>query len=176
MSNSPESQDLFLAMLERAESELGFQTKNYKLMIEAIATTEGNFILNITRILPEKNITPAKSQKKFIKGKRKIITPDKILSIYKFNTFDDFCEFCTYLNSMPLKCKLQTSSLYAYNAEYYLVLSNVKMKLADFKKFCFATTEFASYVKNCLLFERKLKEYGKVIIKQNVIETCIKYF
>lgn len=40
MANSPETQDLFLAMLDKAESEIGFITKNYKLMIEALATSE----------------------------------------------------------------------------------------------------------------------------------------
>lgn len=40
MANSPETQDLFLNMLDKAESEIGFITKNYKLMIEALATSE----------------------------------------------------------------------------------------------------------------------------------------
>ena len=46
MSNSPESQDLFLDMLERAENEVGFKTKDYRLMIEAIATSERKFCFN----------------------------------------------------------------------------------------------------------------------------------
>ena len=40
MSNSIESQDLFLDMLEKADEELGFKTDNYRLMIEAIATSQ----------------------------------------------------------------------------------------------------------------------------------------
>lgn len=38
MSNSIESQELFLDMLDKAEEEVGFTTDNYKIMIEAIAT------------------------------------------------------------------------------------------------------------------------------------------
>ncbi len=176
MSNSPETQDLFLDMLEKAETEVGFKTRNYKLMIEALATSDCNFILTITRLLPEKEINSNKTSKKNIKAKRKVVTPDKILSVYKFNTFDDFCEFCTYLNTTPLKGKLKSSILYSYSSEYYLVLNNVRMKLSDFKAFCYAITEFASYVKGHILFERKLREYGKIIIKQNAIGTCSKYF
>jgi len=176
MSNSLESQDLFLDMLEKAEEEVGFKTTNYKLMIEAIATSDGNFILTITRLLPEKSPTTSKTTKKNIKAKRKLATPDKLLSIYKFNTFDDFCEFCTYLDSTVLKNKLKSSMLYLYNSEYYLILNNIRINLKDFKTFCYAVTEFGSYVKNCTLFERKLKEYGKIIIKQNAIGTCVKYF
>ena len=37
MSNSIESQDLFYTMLDKAEKEVGFETKDYKLMIEALA-------------------------------------------------------------------------------------------------------------------------------------------
>ena len=37
MSNSIESQDLFYDMLDKAEKEVGFETKDYKLVIEAIA-------------------------------------------------------------------------------------------------------------------------------------------
>ena len=40
MSSSLESQDLFLDMLEKAEKEIGFITKDYKLIIEAIATSD----------------------------------------------------------------------------------------------------------------------------------------
>ena len=40
MSNSIESQSLFLDMLEKAEKEIGFVTEDYKLIIEALATCE----------------------------------------------------------------------------------------------------------------------------------------
>ena len=40
MSNSIESQNLFYDVLNKAEEQIGFVTKNYKLMIEAIAVPE----------------------------------------------------------------------------------------------------------------------------------------
>ena len=46
MSNSIESQDLFLDMLDIAEEEIGFITKDYKLIIEAIATSDRQFHFN----------------------------------------------------------------------------------------------------------------------------------
>ena len=49
MSNSKESQNLFLDMLDEAEKKVGFVTKDYKLRIEALAMSDGNFILTITR-------------------------------------------------------------------------------------------------------------------------------
>lgn len=46
MSNSIESQDLFYDMLDKAEKEIGFKTKDYKLMIEALAVPERKFYFN----------------------------------------------------------------------------------------------------------------------------------
>ncbi len=46
MSNSPESQDLFCNVLDRAEKEIGFITKDYKLIIEALAVPERSFYFN----------------------------------------------------------------------------------------------------------------------------------
>ena len=46
MSSSIESQDLFFDMLEKAEEEIGFITRDYKLIIEAIATSDRNFYFN----------------------------------------------------------------------------------------------------------------------------------
>ena len=40
MSNSIESQDLFLDMLAKAESEIGFVTRDYKLLLEALGDSE----------------------------------------------------------------------------------------------------------------------------------------
>ena len=53
MSNSVDTQKLFLDMLEKAEEEVGFKTKNYKIMIEAVVTSTGEFIVTVTRSLPD---------------------------------------------------------------------------------------------------------------------------
>ena len=88
MSNSIESQDLFYNMLDKAEKEIGFETKNYKLMIEALAVPEGKFVLTVTRFSQEKE------QKKKVKARRKSITSEKKLSIYEFNNFEEYIDFC----------------------------------------------------------------------------------
>ena len=46
MSNSIESQDLFYEMLNKAEKEVGFETKDYKLMIEALAIPNREFYID----------------------------------------------------------------------------------------------------------------------------------
>lgn len=54
MSSSLESQDLFYDMLDKAEKEIGFKTKDYKLMIEAIAIPERKLCFNYNSISSRK--------------------------------------------------------------------------------------------------------------------------
>lgn len=176
MSNSMETQDLFLDMLDKAETELGFNTKDYKLVIEALASSDGNFIITVTRVLP--NDISTKKTKKTVKTKIKSVTPNKQSSVVAFNTFDDFCSFCTYVNNstcFPIS-QLKSSSLILYNDRYYLVINNLKLSIKDFKLLYSTLTEFSSTVKGEALFERKIKEYGKIIFKKDAINECIKYF
>lgn len=173
MSNSIESQDLFYDMLDKAEKEIGFQTKDYKLMIEALAAPEGNFILTVTRIVPEKDL------KKKLKVKRKTPNVPTNLSVYKFDTFDEYLEFCTSLMSdskINTYAFLKKSALYLYKSKYYLCLYVNEKDISSFKSVHYSIIEFASHVNNSSLFERKLKEYGKVIFKTNAIKTCVKHF
>lgn len=173
MSNSIESQDLFYDMLDKAEKEIGFQTKDYKLMIEALAAPEGNFILTVTRIVPEKD------SKKKLKVKRKTPNVPTNLSVYKFDNFDEYLEFCISLMSdskISTYTFLKKSTLYLYKSKYYLCLYLNEKDLSSFKSVHYSIIEFASHVNNSSLFERKLKEYGKVIFKTNAIKTCVKHF
>lgn len=178
MSNSLESQDLFLDLLSKAEAEVGFKTNNYKLVIEALASSDGNFVFTITRVKPENSI-PSKIPTVKPKVKRQSIKPNKLLSIYLFNSFDEFCDFCNYINTTCLNkyiSKLGSSSLVFFNSKYYLILNNLKLSLPELKHFYCTMSEFASRVKNETLLERKLKEYGRIIIPKNAISTCLKYF
>lgn len=177
MSNSIDSQALFIDMLEQAEEEIGFVTKDYKIMLEALATSDGNFILTVTRILPE--IENDLEKKRKVKVSRKSPTLNKDIAIYEFNTFDDFCDFCTSLDNSLLKSFktiLLNSSLYSYENSYYLTLSNITASKELLKSFCSYITEFATYVHKTQIFHKKLLEYGKVIMKKNAIKTCKKHF
>lgn len=173
MSNSPESQALFCNLLNQAEKEVGFYTKDYKLMIEAVAVPNGNFILTVTR-LPEKELN-----KKPVKIKRKTSSINNSLVIYSFNSFDDYCEFCNYLNlhlNNETFTKLKKVSLYLYNSKYYLCIHITKTNLSIVKTINYEISEFGNNIDNPELFERKLLEYGKIIFKTNAIYNCIRTF
>ena len=177
MSNSIESQELFLDMLEEAEKKVGFVTDDYRVMVEALALTNGNFIFTITRSLPES--TPEKYKRKKIHIKPKINNLNRNKSIYCFKSFDDFCEFCHSLNiNLPFEYEnmFKNTSLYLYKNCYYLSFYNIKTNLKLVKTISSIITEFAFLVSSSDYFEWILKEHGNEIMKNNAIITCLKHF
>lgn len=173
MSNSIQSQDLFLEILNQAETEVGFRTQNHKLVIEALASMDGNFILTITKIIPKISLSTTNSQ---FKIKRKTIVPNKKLSIYEFNTFEDFCEYCNSINSNKYINAINESSLIFFKKKYFLIIKNLRLNAIDLRNFSYKIIEFALRVKNEELMEKYLKEHGNTIIHKNAITTCLKYF
>ena len=171
MSNSLETQNLFMEMLDEVEKQIGFVTKNYKLSIEAIATPNDNFILTVTRLTD----APTLGSKK-VHTKRKTINLNHPTIIFKFNSFDDVSSLCDFIKNNSYygiySKLLKNTSLYFYE-DYYLVIDNPNIEQNHLKTFCSIVSEFGKYINNSDLFENKLKEYGKVIIKKNAINTII---
>ena len=66
--------------------------------------------------------------------------------------------------------------MYEYNSNYYLVLNKININFDDFKRFFSCISEFAFQIKNSEIFECKLQENGKLIMKHNAISTSLKYF
>jgi len=185
MSNSVETQDLFLDMLEKAEEEIGFITKDYKIRIDALAMSDGDFILTVTRMLPEtniekKDISRDKSLNKCkIKVKRKEQNLQKEENIaYRFLSFDDFYDFVTGIHSSNLDLKRFATStkLYSYENALYLIFKNINIEHENIKKLSSYITEFASYVNNSDVFISKIVESGKLVIKNNAITIALKHF
>lgn len=180
MSNSIETQNLFLDMLEEAEEKIGFKTKDCKVKIEALAMTEDNFVLTITKIAPDSSrkhlyVSPKKKPK--IKRKSDRINTTHL--IYKFNTFDDYCNFIEYLVHNKLSDSTKVSEktyVYLYNNSYYLVLNNLNTQYKNITKFYTGITEFGSYVVNPDLFISRLNESGTLFIKNNAFKKSLTYF
>ena len=177
MSNSLETQDIFLDILDKAEKEVGFITKNHKVRIEAFAMNNEDFIFTVTK-LSDKNDKEIYKQTK-LKFKRKKTENSIFQSVYKFACFDDFLSFTASLKNSDIK-NIATFSksviLYTYKNNYYLVLNNINEQYKYNKKIFTLLTEFSSYINNSELFASKLVECGKIYFKNNAIKTCQKYF
>lgn len=180
ITNSAESHQMLLNLLDKAEEEIGFITKDCKIMIEAIASTDGQFIFTITRFAPESDKTYLQNlPKKNLSVKRKSIKIETKNVIYSFDSFEDFCSFATYTsktNLADLKNFSKDFSLYLYKDIYYLVISKINTNFKYLHEFYSSISEFGKLVTYSQIFEAKLFEYGKCIIKKNAIKKCIEHF
>ena len=178
MSNSVQSQDFFRDMLNKAEEEVGFTTSNCRLLIEALASIEGDFIFTITKFASSANDLVENNKKKVI-VKRKTVSLSKNTVTYAFNSFDEFCNFCTFIHNSNLKDLKQLSkhiSLFNYNTKYYLVIANIDTNFQYLNNFYASISEFAKLVNHSKNFEAKLLEHGKLIFKNNAINKGIEFF
>ena len=177
MSNSIEVQDIFLNILEKAEKEVGFITKNHKVRIEAFAMNNEDFIFTVTK-LSDKAEKEIHTQLK-PKFKRKKLVNSASCAIYKFSTLEDFFKFALEIQNSEIKNIISLSKstvLYTYKKYYYLVFSNINTEYKYYGKLFSLLTEFATYVNNADLFASKLSECGTIYFKNNAIKISQKYF
>ena len=175
MSNSSDSQKLFMEILDEAEEQIGFITKDYKLMIEALATIDGDFIITLTRYVPYFYIASV-YKKITIKAKRKSIKLTTDTIIYEFNNFDDIFDFVLLLKNLNisgLNAFTKDFALYTYKNNYYLVMDNIDKNFDAIKTFLCALTEFGKSINNSNLFKSRLNEYGTLLVKNNFLQSFI---
>ena len=176
MSNSKESQNLFLSMLDEAEKKVGFVTKDYKIRIEAFAISDGDFIITITRFNKNTDNDVKSTKNKQVRIKRKTMDVNSNQLIYRFNSFEDFCEFSNFISRTNIVNIAKKIVLYFYKNSYYLCFSNILPEQEKIKQLYSLISEFGTYVDNSDLFVTKLTECGKIIMKHNAIKTCTNYF
>ena len=174
LSRTLDSQGFFLDMLEKAKTEVGFNTDGCKILVEAFSTTDEYLIFTITKYVDKSNTQTGKRPK--VKMKNLNISATK--AIYKLDNFDVFCDLCTYLNNnfSNITKIYKCSSLYLYNNNYYLLIRNNNISKDIMQNFYISISEFLSMANLSSNFENKLFEHGKAIIKNNAILTGIKYF
>ena len=173
------TQKLFESILRQAQKEVGFNVDGSKLLIEAFISAEGFFILTFTKITNTVNRSTTSIPKPKPKIRRKSTNLLSKTAIYEFNTFDEFCNFCTYIKDSKLgdlKRFAKTISLYEYNSKYFLVFSNIDTEFKHLSLFYLSISEFAKLVSNSSSLASRLNEYGKILIKNNAIQNGIKFF
>ena len=174
---TPESHQLFLELLNRAEKEVDFDTTGHKLLIEASSENEDIFIFTITKYI-ETDINVKSKHKKVLTIKKTSNIFNASSLIYQFSEFEDFCEFCNFANSnncINIKKLYKNSVLYLYNNTYYLVIDGINLTNHSLLALHSNLLEFSSLTKYTKNFKFKLKEHGKIIIKNNAINTSCQY-
>ena len=182
MSNPLESQDLFLDILEEAKTQIGFNTTDYRVKIEALAMIDGDFVVNVTRAREaniDKFLQNNSTERKKFKIKRKSLSSKTNQVVYKFETFDDYCNFIEYLHNSSLdKSYLIAKKIiaYIYKTKFYLILYNINNNDNNISKFYSFITEFGTYVNDSSLLISKIEEYGKIVIKNNALKIRLKHY
>ena len=162
-SNSTSSQKLLQNILNKAEKEIGFETGDSKLLVEAIMSSDIEYTFTITK-LDDKQLYLEKNSNSFI---------------FKFNYFDDFVALCNFLKNFSFLCLNDISknfSLIYYNNTYYLKFLKTKdySIVIDYVKNFF--NEFGEDVSNSANIDGFLNEYGKVIFSKDAISKCLYSF
>ena len=175
--NTPESQNLFWEILDRAEKEVDFNTNGHKLLIESYLQGEDVCIFTITKYIDSNN--NKNRPKKYLTAKRKTQTFNHTSIISQFNEFEDFCNFCDFISknhAITLKGLFKNCLLYNYNDAYYLVIDGINPSHTSINLFYTYLLEFSSCLKYNKNFKFKLQEHAKILIRNNAIYTGIKYF
>ena len=162
-SNSTSSQKLLQSILNRAKKEIGFETGDSRLLVEAIMSSGVEYIFTITK-LDDNQLYLEKINNLFI---------------FKFIYFDDFLALCTFLKNFSFLCLKDISknfSLIYYNNTYYLKFLKTKEYsiVIDYIKNFF--DEFGEDVSNSTNIDGFLNEYGKVIFPKDAISRCLYSF
>ncbi len=162
-SNSVSSQKLLQKMLNRAKKEIGFETGDSKLLVEAVMSSNKECTFTITK-LDENELSLEKSNNSFV---------------FKFDCFDDFLALCTFLNNFSFLCLRDISknfSLIYYNDTYYMkyIETGNSSIVIDFIKTLF--DEFGTDVSYSTSIDGFLNEYGKTIFAKDAIIKCIRSF
>ena len=143
---------------------------------------DGDFVVNVTRAREpniEKSSSNSSTEKRKFKVKRKSKAPKVEQAVYKFETFDDYCNFTEYLFKSNLDKSYQIAKkiiTYQYQNKYYLVFYNINNNDKNVLKFYSSITEFGTYVNNSNLLISKIEEYGKIVIKNNALKTSLKHY
>lgn len=173
---TPESQSLLLEILNKAKKEVNFDTDGHKLLVEAFLPSDDIFVFTITKYT-EPQFNQNSSPKRYLTVKRKNHIPNTSYSMYEFKCFEDFCDFCDFAsNNINLKGIFKSSVLYFYNNTYYLVITNINIAHKLLPHFHSILLEFSTFLNYSNTFHLKLKEHGKIFVKNNAINTGIKYF
>ena len=167
-----EKQTIFTNILEKAKKEFGFEANGCKLIIESFTSDEDFLIFTLTKYpIPEK--------KKPI-AKRKQVLISNNTAVYRFETLNNFIDFCNYIKNSKSDFKQNMISiksyLYCYNNTYFLLLKELDNSYVTKKCINSLISEFANYISYSNTFENKLLEYGDIIIKNDAINKGIKYF
>lgn len=187
LSNSIESQKLFLAILDIANEDFGFDISNSLVSCETISFSNQNFVIIVTKTNDkisnnlytnfQNNSKETSSLNKFSFNfigddllKSKISTniiQDMLL--YSFNNINDVFAFSDYLNN-TIKTENISSFFYKYNNCFFI---KINLENLDFEFKNTLISILSEYKENLVLSPlaiAKFEEFSTVLINNNALK------
>lgn len=187
LSGSNEAQKLFLAILDIANEEFGFDVKNCNISSETISFGNKDFVIFVTKSLINSKVyensnkispynlldlvdqshTHNATTLSFLPPLRCENEIEKI--IYKFKTIEEVFSFCKYANS-ELPIKNLSNSLYKYNDSFFIVI-DIKI-LAVLKKQLVISilSEYKDYISLSPFAYASFIEHSRLILEKHAIQ------
>ncbi len=178
LAGSSESQKLFLAILDIASEEFGFNTDNCKVSCETISFNNKNFVTIVTKSTNKSTITSnSYNLLDFTESlsQNSLSYPISLKSnlIYKFSTIEDARLFCGFFMQNFSALHI-ISSLYQYNDQFFLKINSEKLNSQKLQNMISILSEFGTRVILSELTVLKLEECSKLVIENNAINSLSK--
>lgn len=187
LSGSSEAQKLFLAILDIADEEFGFDIKNCNISSETISFGNKDFVIfvtkslqtsataeNINKISPynlldfiPQNHTENTNDLGFLPPLNFESDLDRI--IYKFESIKEVFEFCKYVNT-ELSFSNLNNSLYKYNNSFFIIIDIKKLVAKNKQLVISILSEYKNYIYLSPLAYTKLIEHSTLILKSRAIQ------
>ncbi len=175
-ANTAEAQDLFWFALKQAEHEVDFRiTQDSQLMVETMPNGDQGFYLYISVIKDEAELVSAlirsgkhAKQAEFKARRKARLRP--LLSIFKFDNFDDVCHGIGEISELYVG----KSRLIKYMGEFYLELAPPdSFGLFEIENIL---SEFSEKMKQPYSLQGILNEHGKTMIDADAIDIITRNF
>lgn len=177
-SSSLAAQELFWDMMEQAEMELGFDTSDSQLCIEAYPDMEEGFTVTITKLDEDGDFESihkyikSKYIKKELRAKKKSKKVCSNVLMYAFTTFEDLCMLAKKLRPSYTG----DSTVYKCKDTYYMVLSRAGSCDGNGRAFEMSLSEYGTKLTNITFYEGYLNEYGQKLMQNNALEIISNFF
>lgn len=183
LSGSNEAQKLFLAILDIANEEFGFDIKNCTISSETFSFGNKDFVILVTKSL-QSTVNFEKTNKispynllDFVNSNH--TKKEKSLSflpppacenlIYQFKNLEEVFAFCKYVNS-EISCKNLISSLYRYKANFFIIINIKKLATSQKELVLSILSEYQDYIYLSPLTYIELLEHSTLILENKAIQ------
>ena len=172
LSHSLETQKMYLAILEIAYEDLGFDTKNSMLSYETISFGHYLFVTSITKSLNKdfssNSLNVFKTHfKTNLSFPREFNYIDQTQYLF-FSSINNFLDFYNLLHKTFTKIHFDYI-LYNYNSNLFLEILHDKSIPYSKQEIDFISSEIKSILSTSNLTFQRIKEFGKALVKYHNI-------